>query len=111
MKDYLKLMQYAIAVIVSIAFLGFVANSLGFVSFKFFAPKVEQVRYDTMKQSQAYNDGMLRDLQNLKLEYLRGNPEQQAALRAIVIQRFSVYDTTRLPPDLQSFYLTVQGIK
>ena len=109
MKDYLKLMGYAIAGIASIALLAFVCNALGLVSFAFFAPKVEQVRYNTFKQSQSYNDGMLRDLQNLKIEYLGSNADQKAALRAIVLHRFGVYEIDRLPAELQSFYFSLQG--
>lgn len=103
------LLRWGLLLMVVVLVLGGIANIFGFASFAFWAPKVEQVRYNTFKESQAYNDGMLRDLQNLKMEYLRGNPDQQAALRAIVIQRFSVYDTNRLPADLQAFYLNIQG--
>jgi len=109
MKDYFTVMWYAIVAIISIALLAFLANSLGFVSFAFFAPKVEQVRYNTFKQSQAYNDGMLNDLQDLKREYLKATPDQQVALRELTLHRFASYDVNRLPADLQSFYFNLQG--
>ena len=109
MKDYLKGVSYALLAIFTVAFLGFAANSLGLLSFAFFAPKVEQVRYNTFKQSQTYNDGMVRDLQNLRLEYLRGNPDQQAAMKGIVQHRFSVYPIDKLPFDLQSFYQSINN--
>ena len=82
-------------------------GALGYISYlaySFYAPKYEQVRYDTFKQSQTYNDGMLRDLQDLQMEYTKANDEQKAALKAIILHRFAVYDVDRLPPDLQSFY-------
>jgi len=82
-------------------------GGLGYISYMayaFYAPKYEQVRYNTFKESQAYNDGMLRDLQNLRMEYIKSNDEQKAALRAIALQRFSVYEINRLPYDLQAFY-------
>lgn len=107
MKSYFQFIGYALLAIFTLSLLAFAGNSMGLLSFAFFAPKVEQVRYNTFKQSQTYNDGMLRDLQNLRLEYLRGNPDQQAALRAIVLQRFSVYPIEQLTPDLQSFYLSI----
>lgn len=109
MKNIFTAIGFAVLALASFIATAFILNFAGLASFSFFAPKVEQVRFDTFKQSQAYNDGMLRDLQNLKLEYLRSNPEQQAALKAIVIQRFSVYPIDRLPPDLQAFYLSAQG--
>jgi len=104
MRNYLKVMWFFIALIVSIAILGFVANLTGLANFAFFAPKVEQVRYDVFKRSQAYNDGMIRDLQDIRREYLTATVEQKAALRAIAIHRFDAYDVSKLPPDLVAFY-------
>jgi hypothetical protein len=103
-------LRWGITLIVTIGILGFLGNLLGFYSFKFFAPKVEQVRYDTFKQSQAYNDGMVRDLENLRLEYMQANPDQRVAMKAIILHRFSVYDINRLPMDLQAFYVSIQGV-
>ena len=100
-------LRHGLWLILLIAIFAGIIEGIGFLSKKFYAPLNEQVRYETFKESQAYNDGMLRDLQNLKMEYQRGNPEQQAALKAIVLQRFSVYDINRLPLDLQSFYFGV----
>lgn len=86
-------------------------GGLGYLSYwaySFYAPKYEQVRYNTFKESQTYNDGMLRDLQNLKMEYIKANDEQKGALKAMILHRFSVYDVDRLPYDLRSFYAELQ---
>jgi len=86
-------------------------GGLGYISYMayaFYAPKYEQVRYDTFKQSQAYNDGMIRDLQELKRDYIAANDEQKGALKALTLHRFEVYDINRLPPDLRSFYYTLE---
>jgi len=109
MSDYFKVMGLVLLLVFSVAFVGFFGNLIGLGSYAFFAPKIEQVRYNTFKESQTYNDGMLRDLQELKMQYLTANDDQKAALRAITLQRFSVYPTDRLPADLQSFYLTLRG--
>jgi hypothetical protein len=77
---------------------------LSYLAYAFYAPKYEQVRYDTFKQSQSYNDGMLRDLQDLRMEYIKANDEQKAAIKAIAIHRFSVYEVEKLPIDLRAFY-------
>jgi hypothetical protein len=82
-------------------------GGLGYISYlayAFYAPKYEQVRYDTFKESQTYNDGMLRDLQNIQMEYLKANDEQKSALKAIALHRFSVYPEDKLPADLRNFY-------
>ena len=106
MKSYSQFVFYAVLAIFTLAFFGFIADGLGLISFGFFAPKIEQVRYNTFKQSQSYNDGMVRDLENLKMAYLQGNAEQKAALLAIVLHRFSVY-SGQLPPDLEAFYASL----
>jgi hypothetical protein len=51
---------------------------------------------------------MLRDLQNLQMEYLKANDEQKAALKAIILHRFSVYEVDRLPIELRSFYVEIK---
>lgn len=81
---------------------------IAFYSYQYWAPKYEQVRFDTFKQSQAYNDGQIRDLQDLKIEYIKANDEQKVALKAIIRHRFSVYDVDRLPVDLRSFYQEIK---
>lgn len=81
---------------------------LSYLAYSFYAPRYEQVRYNTFKESQAYNDGMLRDLQNLRMDYLKADKEQKAALRAITLHRFSVYDAEKLPADLRQFYAALQ---
>jgi hypothetical protein len=88
---------FGIAVIMGISF-------LGYESYKFFAPRYEQVRYDTFKQSQAYNDGMLRDLYDLQREYNAADTEHRGAMKALIQHRFEVFDRNRLPNDLQVFY-------
>jgi len=107
MSDLLKALLIVVGIAVTLAAVVTGVNLLGFTNFAFFTPKVEQVRYNTFKQSQAYNDGMLRDLQELKMQYIQANPEQQAMLKSIVLHRFSVYDINRLPSDLQTFYHTI----
>ena len=90
-------MVFGIVVIMGLSF-------LGYASYKFFAPRYEQVRYDTFKQSQAYNDGMLRDLYDLQREYNATDAEHRGAMKALILHRFEIYDKSRLPTDLQVFY-------
>ena len=105
----IKMVVLAILALLGLLALSFGLNYAGLMSFSFFAPRVEQVRYNTFKESQTYNDGMVRDLEDLKTQYMTANPDQKVALRAIVIHRFSVYPVDRMPADLQSFYYSLQG--
>jgi hypothetical protein len=84
------------------------AAFLSFWLYSVFAPKYEAVRRETFEQSRAFNEGMVRDLQNLRLQYLQATPEGKAALRATIIHRFSVYDKEALPLELRSFYTQIE---
>jgi hypothetical protein len=74
-----------------------------FLGFKIFAPLTEQVRYDTFKESQAYNDGMARELSSLRLQWASADIVRKSVIKAAVLQQYGAYDRARLPADLQSF--------
>lgn len=108
-----------LGILAAIVVITFFFNGLDFVNFKFFAPRVEQVRRDTFKQSQSYNDGMANTLQGYRHDYLQAQADeakattdaqrtiaqtQQQTIRATVEQQFGAYDISNLPLDLQSFY-------
>ena len=82
----------------------FAISFLGYKSYEFFAPKYRAVDNQVFKQSEQYNDGMIRDLENLQLEYINADKEHKDALRAIVLHRFSVYPEDKMPPNLRNFY-------
>ena len=102
------LLRWGIFLVLTVGLLGFIGNLIGLYSMSFFAPKAEQIRYNTFKQSQSYNDGMIRDLEDLKLEYQHADPDGRKAMQSIILHRFSVYDVNKLPVDLQGFYLSLQ---
>jgi hypothetical protein len=89
-----------------VLFLAFVfgMNLFGLANYSFFAPKYRAVDNQVFKQSEQYNDGMVRDLENLQLEYINADQAHKDALRAIVLHRFSVYPEDKLPPNLRNFY-------
>lgn len=94
----------AVGVLLSVVFLAFFFNGLDLSIFKFFAPKVEQVRRDTFEQSQSYNEGMRRDLENIRNQYLSAtDPAAKDALAATFKHRAEGYPN-QLPYDLQAFY-------
>jgi hypothetical protein len=86
-----------IAIIFGLTFLGFELTS-------YFKPKYTELDNRVFKESQQYNDGMLRDLENLQVEYINADPASKQALRAIVLHRFAVYPEDRLTPSLANFY-------
>lgn len=76
----------------------------GYQMYAFLAPKYRAVDNAVFKESEQYNDGMVRDLENLQMEYVKANDEQKSALKAIIMHRFSVYPESKLPPNLRNFY-------
>lgn len=74
----------------------------------FFAPKYAEVRNQTFKESQAYNDGMANDLGDLRLQYFAAkSQEHKDVLVATIKQRFGSYPKDRLPPELRDFYFSL----
>lgn len=76
--------------------------------YEFFAPKYTAVDAKVFKESVQYNEGMIRDLSELQRQYITADAEGKAALKPIIIHRFEVYDETRLPADLRSFYDSIK---
>jgi hypothetical protein len=84
---------------------------LGWMSYDYFAPKYRATDNKVFKESEQYNDGMLRDLENLQMEYTNADQAHKDALRAIILHRFSVYDENRLPYNLRNFYAQLRSGK
>jgi hypothetical protein len=95
--------SFTVAVAMGIAAL-FGISYLGFKSYEYFAPKYRAVDNQVFKESEQYNDGMIRDLENLQMEYIKADDTQKQALKSIILHRFSVYDQNRLPANLWNFY-------
>lgn len=104
MKEFFVGLFVFVVGLVLLLTLGFGLNLFGLAQYQFFAPKYRAVENQVFKQSEQYNDGMIRDLENLQMEYMNADVEHKQALRAIILHRFSVYDENRLPYNLRSFY-------
>jgi hypothetical protein len=104
----IRITLYSMLGLVCVVLLAIFMQTLGFSLFKTFAPRYEQVRRETFEQSQAYNEGMRRDLESIHDDYLKAtDPSVKAALRATFIHRAEGYPN-QLPVDLQSFYANIK---
>lgn len=102
------------AVVLTMVLAVLVVAGLSFGSFKayeFYAPKYRAVDAKVFKESEQYNEGMVRDLSELQRQYITATDEEKAALRPIIRHRFEVYDRDRLPADLRSFYDSINSTK
>lgn len=78
---------------------------LSYRMFQHYAPRYEQVRRETYEQSRAYQEGTVRDLENLRLEYGRAQTDSaRAAIKDTVRERSAdLPDDLQLSPSLQAF--------
>ena len=101
-------MAFTMAIAIGVAAI-FGLSYLGYKSYEYFAPKYRAVDNQVFKQSEQYNDGMIRDLENLQIEYINADADKKQALRAIVLHRFSVYPEEKMPPNLRNFYNSLKA--
>ena len=81
----------------------------GYYLYAFLAPKYEATRRDVMIESRAYNEGTVRELYRLKMQYGEATePAQKATIAAAARYEFSIFPRERLPLDLQGFMAQVQ---
>lgn len=73
----------------------------------FFGPLNADLDNKIFHNTAAYTDGMVRDLENLKMQYESGNDTQKAMLKATILHRFSIYPKNKLPYDLRQFLETL----
>jgi hypothetical protein len=99
MKEFF-LAIFALAVIGGLVWLG-TENDVRLQ--RHYAPQLEQIRRDTFVESQAYNEGMLQELEHARLEYIKAPADQKAAIASLLQHQFASYDVNKLPPDDAQF--------
>ncbi len=100
----MKIFFSVIGSILAIIALSWALAAGDFAFQSFWKPKYRQLDNQVFKQSEQYNDGMVRDLEGLQLEYINADADHKQAIRAIVLHRFSVYPDEKMPANLQNFY-------
>jgi len=90
--------------------IAFGVNYFAYGSFSFFAPKYEAVRRDVMIESRAYQEGTIRRIYELRLQYEQAQDDSaRATIRQIVLHETRAFDRRRLPRDLQAFINQMGG--
>jgi hypothetical protein len=108
MKEIVTWIFGIILVSIAVLSLAWAFTGNDFFLYRYFAPKQESVRREVFKQSQAYQDGTVQDLQNLRLQYIQAtDPNAKDALASVILQRSSTF-YGEMPSDLRSF---IDGIK
>ena len=106
----MKISLLIIAVVLGAFALGWIATGNEFFLTKTFAPKFEAVRRTTFEQSKAYNEGVAQELRSAQLDYARAKSDtERQAIASYALHQTGGYDTSKLPPDLQSFVSTMSA--
>lgn len=66
-------------------------------------PAEEQLRRTTYEESKSYRDGTIRDLDNLRLQYLEASGDHRTALAATARHRAADFPREDLPPRLREW--------
>jgi hypothetical protein len=111
MRVIITFIGLTILTVLGVLFLAFGGRWLGLQADSFFLPWEEQIRYDTFKATQPFNEGMIRDLENIRMQYIKSTTtaDEKTTLRAIAIHRFAAYDTSKLSPELRNFYESLKN--
>ena len=106
MKDFFK---YLILGLLTLVGVSFALSYTSYAEYSFFAPRYVAVENRVFHESAPYNEGMVRDLENLKREYEHADANGKASLKATILHRFEVYPKDRLTPDLERFYDSINN--
>jgi hypothetical protein len=81
-----------------------VFSVLVFGLYGFFQPRYVEVQYQTFKQSQSYNEGMVQQLAAYRVQYHAAISQgEKDAIRSTVLEQFASYNESNLPTDLSKF--------
>jgi len=76
---------------------------------KVFMPQYEQVRRDTFKQSQAYNEGMAQDIYDMEKDYIKAtDPVIKSGLKDLILHKVAGYELKMFPSDLRTFIINLK---
>jgi hypothetical protein len=74
-----------------------------FFLYKFFGPKTEAVRRQIFENTKSYNQGMVQELRNAQLDYVKAKGTEKKAIASIILHETADYDESKLPDDLKQF--------
>lgn len=91
------------ALLVLIVGLTFGSTWLKIQWMRFFGTEIESARTDIYRENKSYVEGTVRDLREMRVEYLKASDEHKDALASLILQRANELDWDRLPSDVRGF--------
>ena len=75
-----------------------------FFLYKVFAPKRAQVGREVFEQSKSYRQGVIQEVRNHQLEYIREkDPDAKKAIANVILQQTADFPEADMPGDVASF--------
>ncbi|MHC4297953.1 MAG: hypothetical protein ACYS7Y_11670 [Planctomycetota bacterium] len=96
----------AAALIVGVVFGG---SYLGLTVYRTFGTAYESARTDVYRENKSYVEGTIRDLREMKRDYVTADEGHQDALRSLILHRAGELDWDRLPSDVRGFLNELEG--
>jgi len=107
----MKQVLSVIALLAGIVGLTMFANGVGFVNFKFWAPRIEAVHREVFENTPSYTQGKIGYLSALQFQYQAATGEQKEAVRRLILTESRTVDSKYLPSDLRAFISSIGGVQ
>ena len=65
--------------------------------------ELQSVETDIYRENKSYVEGTVRDLRELRVDYVKATDSQKEALRSLILHRAGELDWDRLPRDVREF--------
>ena len=108
MRNFFRITLTSIGVVFGFSLIIFIGLALRFGSLhveRWFQPREENVRREVFEETKSYNEGMEQQLVKYRLEYMRGDEVEKAAISSAVRHAYADYNVDRLDPQLRNFVL------
>lgn len=101
----LKVIGIILSALLAIFILTFIVQGEDWFMYKFWQPKMENVRREVFENTQSYVESKRQDLTKYRLEYLRDtSATDRQALKMTIVQEFANFDESKLTePQLREF--------
>jgi hypothetical protein len=105
-----KEINILVIIIIAIIFIIIGASLGSFELYKYFSPQYTEVDRKVFENSKAYVEGNIRDVENLRLEYIKADITGKEALRSTIQHRLSTFPEKELTPELYQFKKELEKI-
>ena len=105
----LKIIGGAILFILLFTALAWLIQGSDFFLYKFWAPKYEGVRREVFENTKSYNQGMIQEIRNYQIEYVKATKEQKGALASVILHQVADYPEDKMPLDVKDFIQSLRN--